>query len=78
MKTYRYRVRDATLLDRRCVTFSAEGRNMAKFELYKSPNGEYRWRLRATNGQSHCDGRRGLLKQGGCSKRHPVGEARGS
>jgi len=24
---------------------------MAKFELYKSPNGEYRWRLKATNGQ---------------------------
>ena len=23
----------------------------AKFELYRSPNGEYRWRLRATNGQ---------------------------
>ena len=24
---------------------------MAKFELYKSPNGEYRWRLRAQNTQ---------------------------
>jgi uncharacterized protein len=23
----------------------------AKFELYRSSNGEYRWRLRATNGQ---------------------------
>jgi uncharacterized protein len=23
----------------------------AKSELYRSPNGEYRWRLRATNGQ---------------------------
>lgn len=22
----------------------------AKFELYKSPNGEYRWQLRASNG----------------------------
>ena len=22
-----------------------------KFELYKSPNGEYRWRLKASNGQ---------------------------
>jgi uncharacterized protein len=59
MKTYRYRVRDATLLDRRCVTFSAEGRNMAKFELYKSPNGEYRWRLRATNGQVIATGGEG-------------------
>jgi hypothetical protein len=24
----------------------------AKFELYKSSNGEYRWRLRASNGRS--------------------------
>jgi uncharacterized protein YegP (UPF0339 family) len=24
---------------------------MAKFELYKRSNGEYRWRLKASNGQ---------------------------
>jgi uncharacterized protein YegP (UPF0339 family) len=25
----------------------------AKFELYKSSNGEYRWRLRASNGEGY-------------------------
>jgi uncharacterized protein YegP (UPF0339 family) len=28
----------------------ADGGHMAKFELYKSPNAEYRWRLKADNG----------------------------
>jgi uncharacterized protein YegP (UPF0339 family) len=32
---------------------------MAKFELYKSPNGEYRWRLKATNGQVIATGGEG-------------------
>ena len=32
---------------------------MAKFELYKSPNGEYRWRLRSTNGQVIATGGEG-------------------
>jgi uncharacterized protein len=31
----------------------------AKFELYRSPNGEYRWRLRATNGQVIATGGEG-------------------
>ena len=30
-----------------------------KFELYKSPNGEYRWRLKATNGQVIATGGEG-------------------
>jgi uncharacterized protein YegP (UPF0339 family) len=32
---------------------------MAKFEFYKSPNGEYRWRLKATNGQVIATGGEG-------------------
>jgi uncharacterized protein YegP (UPF0339 family) len=43
----------------RCATFSTEGTSMAKFELYKSPNGEYRWRLKATNGQVIATGGEG-------------------
>ena len=31
----------------------------AKFELYRSSNGEYRWRLRATNGQVIATGGEG-------------------
>jgi uncharacterized protein YegP (UPF0339 family) len=31
----------------------------AKFELYKSPNGEYRWRLLASNGQVIATGGEG-------------------
>jgi uncharacterized protein len=31
----------------------------AKFERYKSPNGEYRWRLRASNGQVIATGGEG-------------------
>jgi uncharacterized protein YegP (UPF0339 family) len=33
---------------------------MAKVEVYKSPNGEYRWRLRATNGQVIATGGEGF------------------
>jgi uncharacterized protein YegP (UPF0339 family) len=43
----------------RYATFSTEGTSMAKFELYKSPNGEYRWRLKATNGQVIATGAEG-------------------
>ena len=52
---------EATLLHRamRYATFSTEGTSMAKFELYKSPNGEYRWRLKATNGQVIATGGEG-------------------
>jgi hypothetical protein len=32
---------------------------MAKFELYKSSNGEYRWRLKASNGQVIATGGEG-------------------
>lgn len=32
---------------------------MAKFELYKSSNGEYRWRLKSTNGQTIATGGEG-------------------
>jgi uncharacterized protein YegP (UPF0339 family) len=31
----------------------------AKFELYRSSNGEYRWTLRATNGQAIATGGEG-------------------
>jgi uncharacterized protein YegP (UPF0339 family) len=31
----------------------------AKFELYKSSNGEYRWRLKASNGQVIATGGEG-------------------
>jgi hypothetical protein len=31
----------------------------AKFELYKSPNGEYRWRFRASNGKVIATGGEG-------------------
>jgi uncharacterized protein YegP (UPF0339 family) len=45
----------------RSATFSTEGMSMAKFELYKSPNGEYRWRLKATNGQVIATGGEGYF-----------------
>lgn len=32
---------------------------MAKFELYKDPKGEYRWRLKTTNGQTIANGGEG-------------------
>jgi uncharacterized protein YegP (UPF0339 family) len=32
---------------------------MAKFELYKSSNGQYRWRLKASNGQVIATGGEG-------------------
>ncbi len=32
---------------------------MAAFELYKDPKGEYRWRLKATNGQTIATGGEG-------------------
>ena len=76
--TYPYQVAAATLLDRRFGTFSAEGTTMAKFELYKSPNGEYRWRLRATNGQVIAAGGEGYSSKAAAQKWHSVGEARGS
>lgn len=32
---------------------------MAKFELYKSPSGDYRWRLKHSNGQVIATGGEG-------------------
>ena len=32
---------------------------MAAFEVYKDPKGEYRWRLRVTNGQVIANGGEG-------------------
>jgi uncharacterized protein len=37
--------------------------SMAKFELYKSPNGEYRWRLRADNGNIIATGGEGYASK---------------
>jgi uncharacterized protein YegP (UPF0339 family) len=36
---------------------------MAKFELYKSPNGEFRWRLRADNGNVIATGGEGYASK---------------
>ena len=33
---------------------------MSKFEVYKDKSGEYRWRLRATNGQVIATGGQGF------------------
>lgn len=41
---------------------------MAKFELYKSPNGEYRWRLKATNGQVIATGGEGYSSKAAAQK----------
>lgn len=38
---------------------------VAKFELYKSPNGEYRWRLKASNGQVIATGGEGYKTRAG-------------
>jgi len=32
---------------------------MAKFELYRDPKGDYRWRLKASNGQTIANGGEG-------------------
>jgi uncharacterized protein YegP (UPF0339 family) len=37
--------------------------SMAKFELYKSSNGEYRWRLRADNGNIIATGGEGYASK---------------
>jgi len=52
----------------RYATFSTEGTSMAKFELYKSPNGEYRWRLKATNGQVIATGGEGYSSKAAAQK----------
>ena len=39
--------------------FTGEDTNVAKFELYKSSNDEYRWRLKASNGQVIATGGEG-------------------
>ena len=36
---------------------------MAKFELYQSPNGEFRWRLRADNGNIIATGGEGYASK---------------
>jgi len=37
----------------------------AKFELYKSPNGEFRWRLKSANGQIIATGGEGYTRKDG-------------
>jgi uncharacterized protein YegP (UPF0339 family) len=49
----------ATLPETDIDHFIEEDTNMAKFELYKSSNGEYRWRLKASNGQVIAPGGEG-------------------
>jgi uncharacterized protein YegP (UPF0339 family) len=36
-------------------TFDAKGGHMARFELYKEGNGEYRWRFISSNGRVLAD-----------------------
>jgi uncharacterized protein YegP (UPF0339 family) len=38
---------------------------MAKFEIYKDSQGEFRWRLRATNGEVIANGE-GYTSKAGC------------
>lgn len=38
---------------------------MAKFELYKDAKGEYRWRLKASNGQVIATGGEGYASKAG-------------
>jgi uncharacterized protein YegP (UPF0339 family) len=37
----------------------------AKFEVYKSPNGEFRWRLKSANGQIIATGGEGYTRKDG-------------
>jgi Domain of unknown function (DUF1508) len=48
----------------------------AKFELYKSSNGEYRWRLKASNGQVIATGGEGYSSKGCRAEWNRIGEAR--
>jgi uncharacterized protein YegP (UPF0339 family) len=45
--------------------FTGEDTNVAKFELYKSSNGEYRWRLKSSNGQVIVTGGEGYSSRAG-------------
>ncbi len=38
----------------------------AKFEVYKDARGEFRWRLKATNGQTIATGGEGYTSKAGC------------
>lgn len=40
----------------------------AKFELYKSSNGEYRWRLKSSNGQVIAASGEGYTSKDGATK----------
>lgn len=37
-----------------------------KFEVYKDASGEYRWRLKASNGQTIATGGEGYTSKAGC------------
>lgn len=39
---------------------------MAKFEVYKDGKGEWRWRLKATNGQTIATGGEGYSSKASC------------
>ncbi|HVK02841.1 MAG TPA: HVO_2922 family protein [Armatimonadaceae bacterium] len=39
---------------------------MAKFEVYKDTKGEYRWRLKAGNGEVVADGNEGYASKQSC------------
>ena len=39
---------------------------MAKFEVYKDTKGEFRWRLKADNGEVVADGNEGYASKQGC------------
>jgi uncharacterized protein YegP (UPF0339 family) len=38
----------------------------AKFEVYKDARGEFRWRLKASNGQTIATGGEGYTSKAGC------------
>lgn len=39
---------------------------VTKFQIYKDAKGEYRWRLRASNGETIADGNEGYLSKDSC------------
>ena len=41
---------------------------MAKFEIYQDKKGEYRWRLKHSNGQAIANGGEGYVRKDSCLK----------
>lgn len=47
---------------------SVQGRHTARFELYKDPKGEYRWRFLSTNGRVLADSGEGYKNEADCQQ----------